>query len=364
MDEFQEKQNLIRELLVERHLDALLLNRVSSFAWATCGASSYVNTAVSEGASCLLIAPSGRYVITNNIEAPRLEQEEKLGAQGWEMRVSAWHQKDSAVSQLTRGLRLGADSALPGSVDLSYELARVRANLTSEERGRFRTLGRLCADAMDITARSIQPGMTEYEIAGRLALETQSRGAQAIVNLVATDERTLLFRHPLPTDKKLERYAMIVLCGRKWGLVVSVSRLVHFGSLPDELRRKAEACARIDALFINATRPGRTLGDIFRSASDVYELTWFKDEWRLHHQGGAGGYEPREYLATPDSADKVAIGQVYAWNPSIAGTKSEDTILVGAAENEVLTSMDSWPSLSIDLDNGAMFSRPSILEIL
>lgn len=77
MTEFSQKQDRIQALLGERNLDALLLQRVSSFAWATCGAASYVNTATTNGEAALLITSSGRYLITNNIEAPRLEQEMK-----------------------------------------------------------------------------------------------------------------------------------------------------------------------------------------------------------------------------------------------------------------------------------------------
>jgi Xaa-Pro dipeptidase len=79
--------------------------------------------------------------------------------------------------------------------------------------------------------------------------------------------------------------------------------------------------------------------------------------------GGPAGYEPREYIATPDSDDVVSAGQTYAWNPSITGTKSEDTILVGEEENEVLTSIDGWPTLSV-IVGGETFERPAILEIL
>jgi len=41
MSEFSQKQDRIQILLEERKLEALLLQRVSSFAWATCGAASY-----------------------------------------------------------------------------------------------------------------------------------------------------------------------------------------------------------------------------------------------------------------------------------------------------------------------------------
>ena len=364
MNEFQEKQNRIQAMLVEHHLDALLLQRVSSFAWATCGAASYVNTAVSEGAASLLITPSGRYVVTTNIEGPRLEQEEHLASQGWDLRVAPWYKTNDAIADLTRGMKLGADTPVPEAADLSYEIARLRTNLTTEEGDRFRVLGRICAEAMNDAARSIRPGLTEYEIAANLARAAQSRGVQPIVNLIATDDRIFRFRHPLPTDKKLDRYAMLILCGRKWGLVASISRLVYFGRLPDEVRRKAEACAHVDAALINATRPGQTLGEIVQLTASVYSETGFEGEWKLHHQGGPAAYEPREFVATPDSTEKVALGQAYAWNPSITGTKSEDTILVGMKENEILTAIDGWPSISVSIANGHSLDRPAILEIV
>ena len=360
--EFDTKQTRIRALLAAHQLDALLLQRVSSFAWATCGASSYVNTATTDGAASLLITPTGRYVITDNIEATRLKQEEQLEAQGWEFHIAPWHETNGAIAKLTSGLKWAADSPYPGAVDLSTEIARLRANLTSEEGERFRTLSEQSAEAMNDAIRSLRPGMSEYVIAGTLAHEVHRRGVQPIVNLIATDERIFKFRHPLPADKSLERYAMLVLCGRKWGLVCSITRLVHFGQLPDELRRKAEAVARIDATFIAATRPGQKLSDIFCRATEVYRKTGFADEWQLHHQGGPAGYEPREFLATPTSIETVSPGQVYAWNPSITGTKSEDTILVGEARNEVLTEISNWPRLPVEID-GQTIQRPAILEV-
>ncbi len=60
---------------------------------------------------------------------------------------------------------------------------------------------------------------------------------------------------------------------------------------------------------------------------------------------------------------EVEIGQVYAWNPSITGTKSEDTILVGEDENEILTEIKGWPTYSVEV-NRRIYQRPAILEIL
>ncbi|MCL5950159.1 MAG: M24 family metallopeptidase [Chloroflexi bacterium] len=363
MNEFDEKQARVSSLLAEHNLDVLLLQRVSSFAWATCGAASYVNAASTDGASSLLIGPNGHYLITNNIEAPRLEQEERLDAQGWQFRAGPWHESEATIAELTRGLKLGADGLYPGATDLSREVSHLRAALTPEEGDRFRELGRLCAEAMSAATHAVRPAMTEYEISALVARETQLRGAQPTVNLVATDERVLRFRHPLPTNKRLERYAMLVLCGRKWGLVCSITRLVYFGHLPDDLRRKAEATARVDATLIAGSCPGRTLGAIFAMAKTAYAETGYPNEWRHHHQGGPAGYEPREFLATPDSTEVIALGQAYAWNPSIAGTKSEDTVLIGEHGTEEVTSIRGWPMQSISLGNGQIHARPAILEI-
>lgn len=356
------KRAAVEDLMQARGVDALLLRRVSSFAWATCGARSEINTAVAAGEAAVLLTRERSLVLTNNIEAPRLWDEEGLGALGFELHAPAWHAPDSGLAQLVRGLRVGVDlptPELPGALDLSAELARLRADLTPEEGQRFRALGRLCAEAMARAVEVIEPGQTEHQIAAALAAECVARGVWPIVDLVATDQRVHRLRHPLPTDKRLERYAMLVLCGRKWGLVCSLTRLVHFGPLPSDLSRRARAVAEVDARCLAATRPGTALADILRTTAAAYAEVGFPDEWQHHHQGGAAGYEPREILATLTATAGVRTGQVYAWNPSIAGTKSEDSVLIGPDGVEVLTALPGWPTVEVTVA-GAGYQRPAI----
>src|SRR5512143_1596932 len=168
MTELDVKLQSINDLLAKYAVDALLLNRVSSFAWATCGSASYINTASTDGVGSLLITPTERYLITNNIEAPRFEKEEKLAEQGWEFRVAVWHEPNPAVADLTRGLKLAADGPLPGAIDLSGEMTRLRANLLPEEGARYRHVSQLCAEAMNAAIRAVRPGMSEYDIAALL----------------------------------------------------------------------------------------------------------------------------------------------------------------------------------------------------
>jgi len=363
MNELTEKLKELRALASAHGLDAILLQRVGSFAWATDGASGFVNTAQTLAESTLAITAEDQYLFTNKIEAVRLEAEENLLAQGWQVRSIPWFESPGAIAEFSRGMKVGADGFFPGAVDLSSEIAHLRTHLTPEEGQRFRSLGCLSGQAMDAAIRSVRPGQSEYEIAAILEAETGRRSAQATVNMVATDERIFRFRHPLPTARKLERYAMLVLCARRQGLVCSITRLVHFGRVPDEIQRKAEAAAEVDAVMIAATRPGRELREILQRGIETYARTGFADEWRLHHQGGPAGYEPREFLARPDSTEKVAAGQVFAWNPSISGVKSEDTFLVGEDGNEILTIIPGWPTISEKVD-GQVWERPAILEVL
>jgi Xaa-Pro aminopeptidase len=363
MSELETKLNQLRQLMEQKSLDAVFLHRVSSFAWATGGAASFINTAVVTGEASLLITKDARYLITNNIEAPHYDKEEQLKEQGWDFQVGKWYEASDTYARLTKGLKVGADVAMPGASDISAEILTMRMNLGAEEQQRFREVARLNAEAMDIAVRAARPGMTENEIAAVLSKESRIRGLVPIVNLIATDERIYNFRHPLPADdKKMDKYAMLVLCGRKYGLVCSITRLIHYGPLPEELQKKQRAVAEIDAKMIAATRPGKTLNQVFARTQQAYAEAGFPGEWELHHQGGPAGYEPRETIANPQATARVEAGQTYAWNPSITGVKSEDTVLITDDGCEVLTEIAGWPSVEVEVD-GMKLRRPLVLEV-
>jgi len=356
------KWDRARELLRRKGLDALLLRRVSSFAWITGGAAGYVTTNCEIGPSSILITPDAKYVITNTIEAPRLREEEKLEEKGFILRIAPWYESQDDVAYLTSGLRVGCDGPYPGTEDLSAAVSLLRRSLLPEEVERFKVLGWACGSALEKAARSVTPGLTEYEISSLVAQRAWVRGITPILILVAVDQRVFEFRHPLPTDMPLQRYAMLVLCGRQGGLIASCTRLVHFGPLPADLTRKQESVARVDATLIASTRPGVRVADIFNAAVQAYAAEGYPDEWALHHQGGCAGYEGRECKATLECAEVVHQGEAFAWNPSIKGTKSEDTIVVGSDENEIITATGAWPTIAVEI-NGRTILRPAILEL-
>ena len=66
-------------------------------------------------------------------------------------------------------------------------------------------------------------------------------------------------------------------------------------------------------------------------------------------------------IATLESEEVVSAGRVYAWDPSITGTRSEDTILVVEQDFQTLSEVKDWPTIPVQI-NGQTFFRPAILE--
>jgi hypothetical protein len=154
---------------------------------------------------------------------------------------------------------------------------------------------------------------------------------------------------------------MISVNARKWGLIVSLTRFVHFGKVPGELKDKYLANVFIDCVFMAATRPGVPARQVLQRGVEAYQEKGFPEEWKLHHQGGSIGYTGRDYRTNWSTLAIVQENQAFTWNPSLAGTKSEDTILARPEGVEMITRPISYPKLVMTVD-GISFVRPDILE--
>lgn len=351
--------------LMERHgLAGLLLGRNSSVSWALAGADAHIVLNSERAGAMVLYTPQRDFVLTDQIELPRMLAEELPGLP-FEPLGLPWYepeQQAEMLAELTGGGAVASDVPLPGVQLLPKAIAALRYQLTPEEQDRLRDLGRRASTAFENAAGEIAPGMSEFAIAGLLAEECLLRDITPTLLLIGSDERVYRFRHPIPTAKKLERYVLLALGARRAGFVVSMSRLMHFGAVPAELRSRVTACARVDAVAIAATRPGTTAGAILSQIQAAYAAEGFSDEWHNHHQGGAAGYEGRDWFAMPGSAELVYTDQAFAWNPSLPGAKSEDTILVQAEGREIITQGDCWPRLTLQVGD-MVLERPDILEL-
>jgi antitoxin VapB len=326
----------LRELMERQGLGALLLRRPANFAWYTNGADNRVDHASPFGVADALVTEDGEYVFTNNIEAPRMREEQ---TPDFEVVEHPWYADEaSALRALISDASLGADFPLTGASDVSQEVARLRYVLDPDAVERYREVGADAARAIDEAANSLKAGMDEREAAANLAAACRRRGLFSPVLLAAADERIARYRHPIPQSGNVEHRAMLVVSAERGGLYANVTRIVDLEEPERELRRRQEACETILVhLREEATQPGRTLAEAFQDCQRFYDEVGFRDEWMLHHQGGMTGYASREIIATPQAHQEIQLGQAFAWNPSITGAKAEETFVLTESGPEVIT---------------------------
>lgn len=339
----------------EAGLDGVLLTLPGNLAWFTGGGRSFVGHPGARGTAELLVSPGGDVLYTDEIEAKRLQAEEfpdlvaRINSRPW------WHDRERYRPAPSR---IGADTALPGYVDAGSMVRQARQRLSAVEIERYRSLGQDSASALTETAFGLTPELTEYQAAAQLSWRLLERGIEPLLLLVAGAERLPLYRHPLPTANRLGGRAMLVAAGCRHGLVASLTRLVSFAPQPAADLDRMGRLQSVENVFLSATRPGRRLGDVFAEGVAAYAEHGFEaEEWHRHHQGGPTGYFGRDEFATSGSESSIVEAQAFAWNPSVAGLKIEDTTLVTNSKLEILTSDATWPTKVV---SGR--ARPVVLE--
>lgn len=325
----------LRSLMERDGMGALLLRRPANFAWYTGGADNRVDHHDPLGVAAILLTGDAEYVLTDNIEAPRMRGEQ---TPGMDIAEHPWHTGPEALmKELVRG-PVGTDHPSELGPDLSAGIAPLRQVLDEEAVGRYRRLGADAAEAVSEAVAALSPETDELEAAAGLEAACRRRGMSAPVLLAASAERVGRYRHPIPRGGPLGERAMLVVCAERGGLYANLTRMVSFEEPdPDTLRRQ-EACAEILArMRLEATVPGTTLADAFALCRTFYEEAGFPDGWRDHHQGGTTGYASREVVASPGAREEIRPCNAFAWNPSLPGAKAEETFVLLPDGPEVLT---------------------------
>jgi len=359
-EELEAKHARLVEWLHAQKLAGVLLRRNENVAWLTGGAVELrVLTPCETGVASLLVTAEGkRYYFTTENEAPRLHDEE-FGALDFEPVLFPWWADDTveAAKRLAGG-PVGSD--MPGAGLTPVNIYPLRAALSETEIARYRWLGTETAAATVEALNQVEPGMSEYDLEAITAAGLLRRGILPSVALYAVDERIYQYKHAVPRGARLKQYAMLNLCSRKWGLAISITRFLHFGALPQELAQRFEAAAQVNAALLDATRVGATSAQLFSAAQAAYTAQGFPGEERFHHQGGPTGYGEREWVATPQGTEVVVNNQAFAWNPSIRGGKTEDTVLLRDGKIENLTPTPELPVIRASA-NGAIYPAAGVL---
>lgn len=343
---------LLRETLAQTGAGAIRLRGLDWFAWATAGGDASVQLALDTGAAEVLVTRDDAVILTDEIEAERLRQEQV--PPGFTYHIAPW-----AEIELRETYVLGAAAAAGGNgvvltdrpnhadQPLPASLRLRRMVLGEAEQARYRALGLDAAAAVGEVLRAARPEWTEFQLAGAAAQALWSRGIQPAAVLAAGERRLPLFCHAAPTQEPLGSRASLQVCARRHGLVANLTRSVSFGALPDRIKNEQAELLQVEATGLDAVRPGNSLAAVYHALDAAYRHANRPEAIRRHHQGGITGYAAREIIATPSTATGLETGMALAFNPGFAGIKIEDTFLLGAHGLDNLTPDPHWPTAQV-----------------
>lgn len=343
----QAKLERLSTYLDENGLASVWFATPSLFAWLTGGR----NLVAREGATGVAAAGyDGETVrvITTNIEAQRLVDEEVDD----DVTVESvpWHEASVAEVVAERAPRPAAADFACDAFD-RIDRTELTQPLTDRDRERYRLLSQEAATVVESVARDATPENTERELAADLHRGLQAVGMESPVVLVGGEERVQRYRHFPPQPTEVGGYAVLTVVAVKNGLNAAVTRTVAFDDEPDWLEGRYGDVCRVAATMVAATqqvgREGGTAGDVFEHVRTAYEELGYPGEWEHHHQGGALGTAGREWVATPQGDEPIRLPMAYGWNPTISGAKTEDTILIGEDEVEVLSDTGEFPRRTV-----------------
>jgi Xaa-Pro aminopeptidase len=343
------KLSRLTALMDARGAEALRVTRAGNLAWLTGGNFLVYERGgpVAEG----LVHGDSLTIITNAVEAQRLRDEEL--PEGVAVEAYPWYEgggQEGIVKRLIGEARVVTDDEL--------DLYEARTPLLESERASFKSLGAEASATVTDALTALEPGLDERQVAARVRFALEREGLACPVLLVAGAARLGRYRHPLPKGAPFGGVGLVVVCAERGGLVVSLSRMLAFGEVPERNRERLGQVLEVERAMWDASQAGTPSFAVLKAAQDGYARVGHPEAWQEHHQGGPAGYFPRDFLITPTEARPVQDGVAYAWNPSLPHAKSEDTILVTGGGLDNLTHDPRWPSLEV----GGR-SRPDILVL-
>lgn len=356
LNDFNIKLEALRKILFKKEAKALLIQSQCNFSWLT-GGRGFIGIASEQACGTLAITRGKVFLITSNIEGNRLKQEELEENHSIEIIEYPWHLPDKK-KQLINEI-IGVSNYID-EAEVADELFDLRTVMSEYEISNYSELSVDLAENIEAVCRTLEAGISEFMLAGEISKKLWEENIEPITILIAFDQRAAKYRHPIPTDNLLRNYAFISVCGRRAGLIASVTRTVCINKPSEEFLSKHRICANIDAILTQQTIAGNNVKDVFSLAVDCYKKFGYDSEWLLHHQGGLTGYVPRELKGSFESNHIIKANEVYAWNPTIQGVGVEDTVLVTEKGNRVLTYTGTYKYLEFVV-NGERILKPDIL---
>ncbi|MFV0364558.1 MAG: M24 family metallopeptidase [Suipraeoptans sp.] len=345
--------NKLRRYLKSSEYDGIILGRRDNYKWITEENNNEILTSTEVGVAYLIVLEKELLLVADSSDCERMKEEQN--ALGAKCIVVPWSEGPiSYISNYAQNKILASDTDIDGTINIQEDLITLRMTLNQMEVKRYREIGVLMACVVENVISEARPGDTEKQVATRLKAECIEEGVSPDCVLVGSDERLLKYRHPMPTDKRIEKTLMVVLGGEKYGLNISLTRIICFSEIPNDYKVKMEKVQHVFAYMQTMMKGGLSYSEYFNKVKDLYREVGYKDEWLEHHQGGPTGYACREVVVSDATKGSIENGVAFAWNPTLQGTKCEETTFLSDDKVEILTNTKSWPRRTVNTPYGEL----------
>jgi len=357
--DLEKKQARIANLLQQVGCDGLLILDPDNFAWLTGGAAARGVVDPAEFPA-LYYSADQRWVVTSNVDSQRLFDEE-LDGLGFQLKQWPWHgDREQLLADMCHGRAIACDRSRSGLKSVSEPLRRLRRALTPYEQACLRAVGAIVSHALEATCRNLAPNESEREAAGQLHHRLVHRGAQPVLVEAAADGRSRRYRQCGYTAVAIQRYGVLNVTARKYGLCVTASRSFCFGEPDATFRKEHAAACKVSATYIASSWPDAMPRQILATGRHIYQLTGFEHEWRLCPQGYVTGRAPVELKLTPQTEELLQADWAVTWYGSVGAACSCDTFLISNEGPASATPTEVWPLKRLRVQ-GAEFLLPDLL---
>lgn len=358
-EDIDRKQERIAGLLSRKKYDAVLLRRPCNFAWLTSGAQCPVHAGI-EPAAAIFVTPDARVIVSDNVDSKQLF-DRHLGGLGFQLKQRPWHEgRTGLLDDLCRGRSVACDLPQPGTSDESAEIALLRLPLTALDCERLRKLAAIAVHAVEATARNIESGQTEADIAGHLANRLIKHEVQPLSLRAVADGRGSAYRHWQFGDSVLKRWCFISAIVSRGGLCCGVTRSVVFGSPPEDMMLAFQQAGILQATGMFFSQSGWPLSTVWQKVRRLYDKQGVGEEWQSADQADVVGYTASEVQLVPASEFTLLPRMAVHWHPSVGPAQMGDTILVSEEGPELLTIATDWPMLYVTVKGKPVYV-PDIL---
>tara|TARA_R110002095_G_scaffold209879_1_gene196721 strand:- start:1838 stop:3001 length:1164 start_codon:yes stop_codon:yes gene_type:complete len=341
-----QKQQQIITFLEQNDLDAVLLQSPENLAWFTAGAD-LTRSGLGESIAAVFITQDARLVACSNVDANQIFDRAIPGL-GFQIKTRPWYEPLSQlIKDLCKGRKVASDSGVEQTRNVSEEFKAMRIPLSELEGERIRELGKLVSHAVEATARKVERGLTEQEIAGTLSHRLLKHGVSPKRLQVMVDGQSIRYRHWGFGEDRLERYCVISAVGSQNGLHAAATRTVSLGTPPSSFIKSHHLALLMQATGMYFSKPGWALFDTWNRVKRIYEKYNCPDEWQHADQADIIGYLPAETSILLNSEFKFTPRMAAFWHPSVGPAMTGDTILIEEDQTILITPMEQWPTAKI-----------------